>query len=414
MDAVREAVAAAWEQASGPLYVGFSGGLDSMVLLHAAAGERRGRALRAVHVDHGLHPRSGDWCRHCESVCADLGVELVARRAAVASGGSLEARAREARYRVFAEVLSGGGTLLLAHHRDDQAETVLLRLLQGRGLYGMPQWRPLAAGRVARPLLHLPRAVLATYAHEQGLSWLEDPANRDPDLDRNYLRRTVLPVVRDRWPDVDAALVAAMSRQQLADRLLAAELGGAGRATLPVDVLRARPAVEQAELLRLWLAAHDVPAPARGGLTEFVRQLDAGADRHPELRVHGAVLRRYRGDVHLVRPRPALAARYPVALPGVSRLPHGELRIEADAAGFRPVGAVAVRFRTGGERLRCGGRERSVKHLFQAGGVPPWQRESHPLLYDDRGLLAVPGLACRDVESGAESAPRFCVRWTPD
>ncbi len=412
MNAVREAVAAAW--GSGPLFVGYSGGLDSTVLLHAARRECRGRPLTAVHVDHALHPESARWHRHCEAVCADLGVALVARRVRVPSRGNVEAQARAARYAVFAELLARGGLLFLAHHRDDQAETVLLRLLQGRGLYGMPRARPFGAGTLVRPLLDLPRARLAEYAARHGLAWVDDPANADQALDRNFLRHALLPDIRRRWPNVDEALIGAMERHRLADRLLA-QSAVLGRDWLPVADLAAVPSRQRPELLRVWLAGRGIAAPPRTALAEFDRQLHVAVDRNPELEVKGAVLRRYRGRIHLVRPVPALASSYQVPLPGVLRLPHGELHVQPDERGISPAGPVVVRFRRGGERLGTGGHHRALKQLFQEAGVPPWRRPVYPLLYDRLGLLAVPGIAERDAADAATAgpAPRFRVEWHP-
>lgn len=416
METIQAAVAEALSRAPGRVYVGFSGGRDSSVLLHAVTVQRR-EGVVAVHVDHGLHPDSAAWEAHCRSVAEAREVSFLARRVPVSRQGSLEARARAARYEVFAGLLKvPGDCLLLAHHRQDQSETVLLRLLQGRGLYGMPRQRPLAAGKLVRPLLDVPPDLLEAYARAHGLTWVEDPGNADERLDRNFLRRRVLPPLRLRWPDVDGALLDAMESHRLAQARLAAPFGALARASsLPCLELERRPATEAVELLRLWLEAHGIAPPARSALGELLRQVrHAAGDRQPLLALPDARLARHGGCLHLIRPEPALAPRYPVTAPGVTRLPHGELELREDPGGFRPVGGMEVRFRAGGERLQVGARHRSLKALFQEAGVPPWRRGSHPLVFDQAGLLAVPNVARRHEGGGGGAGPGgWRAEWRP-
>jgi tRNA(Ile)-lysidine synthase len=397
----------------GTLHVGFSGGRDSTVLLHAVAAERRDGVV-AVHVNHGLRPEADGWQEHCGTVAGQLGVAFAAHRVTVSGRGSREAGARAARYRVFTDLLvQPNDRLLLAHHRQDQAETVLLRMLQGRGLYGMPRQRPLGAGLLVRPLLDVAPQVLDSYARRHGLSWVEDPTNADQQLDRNFLRHRVLPDLRQRWPDVDRALLHAMQHHHRANALIMARLGAAAAAdSLTLSLLEQCAPDERVELLRLWLQSHGIRAPSRVALRELARQLTgAGADRQPRLGLDGATVRRHGGRVYLTRPAPALEPGYPVVLPGATRLPHGELEVVPDPAGFRPAGPVEVRFRVGGERLEAGGHHRSLKQLFQQAGVPAWQRASYPLLFDAEGLLAVPGVAQRDSARAGAERPATSGGW---
>ncbi|HEX5419512.1 MAG TPA: tRNA lysidine(34) synthetase TilS, partial [Gammaproteobacteria bacterium] len=185
--------------------VAFSGGLDSSVLLAAMTRLPTRYALRALHVDHGLHPDSADWARRCAEFAAGLEVPYRSARVSVDAGrgDGLEAAAREARYAALAELLEPGETLLTAHHADDQLETLLFRLLRGTGVRGLRGILPrsrLGVDFVARPLLGFTRAELRAQAERWGLQWLEDPSNRDLAYDRNYLRAAVLPVVLKRWP----------------------------------------------------------------------------------------------------------------------------------------------------------------------------------------------------------------------
>ncbi len=196
-----------------PLLVGLSGGLDSTVLLHALAADAavRARGLRAIHVRHDLQPAAAAWAQHCVEFCAAMQVALqvVPVHVRLGSGLGLEGAAREARHAAFAAALAPAEVLVLAHHRDDQAETVLLRLLRASGSGGLAAMRGsrlFAQGRLWRPLLELPRAALLGYAQAHELRWIDDPSNADAAFDRNFLRHRVLPVLRTRWPGADAAL----------------------------------------------------------------------------------------------------------------------------------------------------------------------------------------------------------------
>ena len=171
---------------SGGWCVAFSGGLDSTVLLHLLAQLARSEALpalSALHVHHGLQAAADGWPAHCQAVCRSLGIPLRVERVQVAVGGSIEQAARDARYRAFQANLGEGQVLLTAQHLDDQAETLLFRLLRGAGLRGlaaMPASRPLGGGRLCRPLLGVSRAELEAYAQAHRLDWVEDPSNQDP------------------------------------------------------------------------------------------------------------------------------------------------------------------------------------------------------------------------------------------
>jgi tRNA(Ile)-lysidine synthase len=218
--------------ADARVLVGYSGGLDSAVLLHLLARRLPLQRLRALHVHHGLHPEADAWARHCEDMCAQLGIVFDMVRVEVArdAGDGLEAAARHARHAAFAAALEEGEVLALAHHRDDQAETFLLRALRASGVEGlaaMRAWRPYAKGFLWRPLLAQPRAAVLAWAQAEQLRWIDDTSNADTDLDRNFLRHRVLPVLRERWPHAEAtfarcAALAAEAADLLEDEDVAA------------------------------------------------------------------------------------------------------------------------------------------------------------------------------------------------
>ena len=423
----------------GRFLVALSGGMDSVVLVHAVARAAAARGFLdrviAVHVDHGLDPNSPSWAEFCEGQARSLGILFQARRIEVASDGSLEAAARSARYQIFESLLEAGDTLLLAHHAADQTESQLLHLFQGRGLYGMPVDRPLGAGHLRRPLLGLSRQVLAGYARSQGLEWIEDPSNTDTSLDRNYLRRRLLPELSERFPGLPQRLdqVAA----GLTDSSAALdELAGLDRLPLPQSVFDGRSLPARIALLRRWLVRHaGAGGVSRSAITEFLSQLDAANDRHPSLDLPVGRLIRFRRALFLVPPAPRLLASYQIELPGRLDLPHGtlEVRLLLDERGepaadgqleseppgpilLLPPVSVTFAAELPGVRLHCRGHDRGLRELMREAGLPPWQRDILPLVMDARGLALVPGVARRDEPSREERSPPGLilaeVRWS--
>jgi len=407
--------------------VAFSGGGDSTALLHAAASG--GLAPRAVHVHHALHPDADDWSRHCRSVCDSLGVALSVLRVSVdrESGRGLEGAARAARYEALRRELRPGECLLTAHSLDDQAETLLLQLVRGAGLSGlsgMAVCQAFGPGRLVRPLLAFPRAELREYLAAAGVSWLEDPDNANTERSRVFLRREVIPLLERRWPAASRLMARAARNLQesrgaleaLTSRDLAecrAPVGGG----LRVSPLGALGTGRRRALLRHWLASVGLPEPSRDHLLELERQaLDARADAVVRVTWPGADVSRYRGVLHArrpVRPLPDLDAAWETGVP--LDLPHGLGRLSLEARdGAPPAWSFRVRLRRGGERILLPGREHhtELKQLFQEWGVPPWERERIPLLYEDGALVAVGDLQpSRDLQRRL-AARRLRLRWT--
>jgi len=409
--------------------VALSGGRDSVALLHAlvTVAPRLPAPLTALHVDHGLHPDAARWAQRCERLCEDLGVPLAYRRVAVhdTAGEGLEGAARRARYRAFSEHLVPGGCLVLAHHAEDQAETLLLRALRGGGLHGlsaMPPVRPLGRGCLARPLLAASRASLTAYARAHALEWVDDPANRDERHDRVYLRRRVLPSLTERWPEAAAEMAAGAAALQ-ADRALLAEYLDADLAASRAG--DGRPAVaylsgltrrRRHAVVRRWLEVAGCRPPPRRRLEAGVQGLlEAGADRNPELAWADGCIRRYRGRLHLL----PSAAPEPEGPPGlwawhgnrVLVLPGGTLVADrSPGPGVDPDLAacgLTVCFRAG---LETAAARRRAQRLFQALGVPPWLRGARPLLCHGDRPVAVAGYG---VAQRVQASPGLRVRWLP-
>lgn len=388
-----------------PLLVGFSGGLDSTVLLHwlAAQPAIRQTGLTAVHVHHGLQARADDWAGHCQRICRQWDIALHTCHVQVQRDGrGMEAAARDARRQAFAGLLQPGQWLALAHHQDDQAETFLLRALRGSGTDGLGAMRQhdrLADNVLWRPLLDQPRAQLLAYARAHGLDWIEDPSNTCTDIDRNFLRQQVMPLLQDRFARAGQRLALSARRSgEDADLLRTQDrhtLDGLRLATdgLSVPGLLALQATARARAVRAWLRQqHAPPLPGHLHAVLDAQVLACTPDRAAQLAWAGWQLRRWRDGLYLLPPRPAQPdtgwsaywdGRQPLALPD------GSVWLLDNAPdGFSQ--PLQVRLRRGGERLVLPGRghHSALKDCLQQAGIPPWQRPWLPLLWHQEQLLA--------------------------
>ncbi|HET8940925.1 MAG TPA: tRNA lysidine(34) synthetase TilS [Rudaea sp.] len=394
----------------GALVVGFSGGLDSTVLLHALAQypAARERGLRAVHVNHALHEDAQHWAAHCRAFADSLDVSLDIMQVQVTRKGGvgLEAAARDARLGAFADALRPGEVLVLAHHADDQAETVLLKLLRGagpEGLGGMRQWRVLGKNHLWRPLLGLPRSELAEYARTHGLRWIDDPSNADTHLRRNFLRHHILPRLRERWPQASTALAhSAQWAQAAADfidghaRTLLHELQGDDPESLPWRAWLDLPPAVRDPMLRLWFRELGLDAPAHFHVIELERQLrESGEDRTPCVSWDNTQVRRYRQRIYAMGTLAVVSSDWESAWNGTAlTLPAGGtlvMQSQATSAAVTLCVPLLVRYRRGGERFKiaANSHHRELRSVLQDAGVPPWLRDRIPLVFAQGELIAI-------------------------
>ena len=387
------------------LVVGYSGGLDSTVLLHALAHQGFPR-VQVVHVHHGLQTQADDWVRHAEQFCASLDLPLSIEHVTVrGEGQGIEAAAREARYTAFARHMHPGDLLALAHHQDDQAETVLLNLLRGSGPAGLAAMRPVSAfatGHVWRPLLNVPRADLLAYAQSHQLSWIEDPHNHDPAFARSALRAQLMPLLRARWPAATRLIARAAELQaesaELQQELALSDLAqvDAHAQSLSIPAVLALSPSRRRNLLRAWVGMCGLPMPYLDTLVRVDAEvMGARVDADPLLCWPGGEFRRYR-DRLFVMPRLApVAGEFRVALtaPAEIFLPPACGRLVATGAWPQSV-ALSLRLVHEGDRFRPPGsaRARSLKTLFQSRSIPTWVRPRAPVLEGSRGLLWIGGL----------------------
>ncbi|WP_414493350.1 tRNA lysidine(34) synthetase TilS [Stenotrophomonas maltophilia] len=413
-----------------PLLVGYSGGVDSTVLLHWLwrCAQASGTPLRAMHVHHGLQPAADDWVQHCLQQCAALGIELVVRHVQIddTTGLGLEGAARQARRAAFAAELREGETLALAQHQDDQAETFLLRALRGSGVDGlaaMSAHSHLGGHHLWRPLLSTPRTALLDYARQHALQWIEDPSNAEDHADRNFLRLQVLPLLRQRWPHAAAALAGSathcrQTRELLEeeDAELIAHLEVAPR-VLSLELLRQVSPGRAARVLRAWVLGHAAaPLPATVLQQALEELLPADIDRQARVRWQDHVIQQWRGHAYLLPARlPSLPLGWQAAWDGRAPLPlpdGGQLSLLGASAFEQPL---QVRARVGGERILLPGRQHShaLKDCLQREHLAPWRRAQLPLIFDGPQLLAAADVVIAAPLQAWLQANEAQLRWRP-
>ena len=421
-DALREAVeehttAADRTATTGHIrvVVALSGGRDSIALLDALArvAARFPVALSAMHVHHGLSINADAWAEFCALECAKRDVPLVVQRARIERRGgmSLEAAARAARYAAL--TAADADFIVLAHHADDQAETLLLQLMRGAGPHGLAAMAPRSAQGAGpillRPFLALPRSAIDAYAQARSLSWVDDESNADTDVKRNFLRHEVADRLASAFPGYPATIARSAAHQAEAARLLD-----------ELAALDARAPHRARNLLRWFLRRHALRPPSTTRLAAMQRQLvRAGADARVRLVHGGAEIGIHRNRI-VVHP-PAIDA---LVIPwrGEARiaLPHGTLEFAEGASGGPPRASLpksggTIRTRAGGERIQLGAdrRPRALKRILQEAGMPFWLRDSLPLVFCGETLAVVPGVGIAFAFHAAPGTVGYAVNWHP-
>lgn len=436
---------------SACIAVAFSGGRDSTALLHAAAVAAHALAnveVVALHVHHGLSAHADEWLRHAQSVCADwaaqgLPVRLVFRRVnlGLKRGVSVEAVARAARKAALHEMALelGVDLLLLAHHRQDQAETLLLQALRGggaAGLAGMPRDIERDGVRWVRPWLDHPRSAIEAYIEAHGLSFIEDDSNTDLRYARNRLRLSVWPALLSAFPEAEVCLAA--SARRLSDSISVSDdwfdqtqqsWCGTENATLDAHAWSMQDASLRRESLRHWyrrMTGQSLPASWVERLSDEIPMmlLRCSAGRWPEVG-----LSFYRGVLEWSdSPSPLLQATlappdvtaFSITGPGDWPVPawQGVFRVQEVASGgvaVTKLTQLTLRTRQGGEQFQAnaGRPPRTLKKQFQAFGVPPWARVG-PLAWFANELVYVPGLGLDARAQAPDGAPQCTLSWHPD
>lgn len=398
------------------LLIGFSGGLDSTVLLHQLSQLQitQSLSLRAIHIHHGLSDHADQWLEHCQRVCAELAIPFLSRKVQlVGVRGGIEAEARSLRYGIFKEILEPDEALVTAHHQDDQCETFLLALKRGSGpagLSSMPSVRRIGNNWHLRPLLNVSRQELECYAISNQLCWIDDESNQDDHYDRNFLRLRILPQLIQRWPQFSRSVTRSAElcaeQESLLDELLATDLQRcvADDGSIEIGYLADGTEQKRNALLRRWFSENGSPAPSREALARLWKEIALSReDATPQLQMGEKILRRYQQRLYLGRTFPVLrgttmpwsAVSIPLILPNSL----GTLRLMAaknQCVGLRaPTEEEIITVRFGQSAHlhlinRQGGR--GLKKIWQEKAIPVWLRENIPLIYFNEELVCAPGV----------------------
>ncbi len=419
--------------------LGFSGGLDSTVLLDllqqflALRGEAglATPALLAIHIHHGLCDSADDWQQHCRILCRQRDIPFCSVDVVVANseGGGLEAAARQARYRAIEQLQQPGDALFLGHHLDDQLETLLLRLFRSSGIAGLAAMaeqshqQPLRV----RPLLGISRGELHSYARQRGLRWVEDGSNSDQRFSRNFIRHRLLPVIAEHWPDYRSRL-AALSRSARDSSELLDEVAGQDLAAvasrdrwgqfLDLASLAGYSPPRIKNMLRAWLHQLGLPALRQRQWHAFYSDLMAASDQaNPVVALVRGSLRRYRNSIYWVPENPDVAmAPLPVwnARRTLDLGAAGQLRVApVTGAGLDRQHCFQPAFRRGGEKVRGAGwrHSKSLKQYLHEQGVPPWWRHRVPLLFCAGELAAVADFCVCEGFMAAPGGAAIQLQW---
>ncbi len=438
------------------LAVAYSGGRDSTALLHATACMARelgGVQVLALHVHHGLSTYADDWLAHAQAQCqqwADEGLPVSMHWRHLAlnqkAGQSIEAVAREGRYQALSEMATslGCNTVLLAHHRQDQAETFLLQAMRGAGVAGlsaMPQHVVRHGIQWVRPWLEYPSSAIAHYIAQHGLTHIEDDSNTDTRLSRNRLRLEVWPSMVQAFPQVEASLAQSASHQAdvkacLDDWLLLKLpplLQGDGQTagmSLDVSAWRCFNDGQQRELLRAWFQQETGHVLAASWVMRLHREVQDGTARWP-ITLRSKEGQKLEGQVVLYRGllswhAMAIAVNAPATIPlclqqmGLFPVPQaaGSIQIEEtqhQGVALHRLQSCELRWRQGGEQFQLAPDRpaRCLKKQFQTMGVPSCARQQ-PLLWVGDQLIFVPGLGIDARAWGNPSEVRVSLAWLPD
>ena len=423
----------------GIFWVAYSGGLDSHVLLTLAQKAIPQTQLRAIHINHGLNPHAEDWQEHCRHTCEQLNVDFESKSVALNNDDSnLELQARQARYAVFETLLKKDDFILMAHHQNDQIETVLYRLLRGsglKGLAGIPAQRPLGNGRLVRPLLKYSKQAITEYAESSKLKWVEDDSNANIDFDRNYLRQEIVPAIKARWPEagnsIQRSADLSIESESLLNELAKLDAGnfiGKKQAFLPLAFMQDMNSARQRNILRYWFQTlakdYNIIQPGFEELRCIVEEvIPAAEDAQPlvswQSSEHEMQIRRFAKKLYLLKNYPQKLTEEAVVIKldesaelGANL---GRVNLEMVANGgavFDEDDKLEIRFDCVESAVKPAGRKtRSFKKHYQDYAVPPWMRDRMPLLYINGKLAAVADLfICHDM-AAKEGQKQIKINW---
>ncbi len=418
-----------------PIFVAYSGGLDSSVLLHICQQLKLKQhigQLRAAHINHGLQAENDYWQQHCEQACAHYQIPISCKKYQLLAEAKVsENQARQARYHFFESLLEKPGLLLLAHHNDDQLETQLFRMVRGTGVHGltgMPRSRKLANGWILRPLLERSRQELSDYANQHALEWIEDPSNQQNDYSRNFLRNQVLPLLHSKWPQLKRSFnqlsELAIQQSEILDQVAEQDRLDLVQSdqSLCLYQFNQLSLARRQNLIHYWVRWLTRLSPAASEIKQAVLQLSQSDSHAIKLKLAKGWLRCYQKRLYytdyeepdkLSKTQQWQNLSVPLKLENGVRLKCKDLSKAEGLQANNPATdkvqpmslrrpsvdeIVTVRPRTGGEVVKpyCRAHRAELKKIYQELKVPTWKRKWLPLIYYNDKLAAVPGVFVAD------------------
>ncbi len=401
---------------NGVIWVGFSGGLDSTVLLHLLIQQPHLKArINAVHVHHGLSANADAWLSHCQQQCEHWQVPFYSEKVQLNDlADGVEQAARAARYGVYKQYCQSGDSLLLAQHADDQLETFFMRLLRGAGLHGLTA---IAAERqfsdnvqLLRPLLSVSRAELEQYVQQHQLNWVEDESNSDSRFERNWWRNEILPVLWRKFPQRKKAVLRSIEQlqqdQQLLDELLTPIINQACiewrwpscfPVGLDIQQLNALPEHYKPYVVRGWLGKNGLMQPSQQWLVQLQQDvIQARVDAQPVLSLADWQVQRHKQKLFVFKPH-AVETEQSIFLSqeqviawsgGVITVAAAQFGMKAGEYTLTSAGKVR------GQRLQAKDRPpKTVKAFLQEADIPTALRDSWPVLLQNDHLVSIIGIA---------------------
>ncbi len=402
------------------LFVAYSGGMDSSVLLQAVYELQLEIPLFAIHVHHGLSVHADEWLKHCQKNCDQLKIELFTHKVTLdvpdthqSKSSGIEEAARLARYSVFEQHLEHGDVLLMAHHQDDQIETFMMRLMRGSGLTGLTAMdiqRPLGKGLLSRPLLNNSREQIEIYAQQKNMTYVEDESNRNTDFDRNWWRHSLLPLIQDRFSQSPQSILKSIEILQAEHALLNDLLDPIYQSVcdtqdcLIAHKLNEQPWSIQCQVIRKWLENNGLyPLLADKQIKSLLADVvNARQDAEPAFKWgkaklgggQGNEIRRHNGKIYCMSSLPEINVQhFPLSFNGttIPTLPLGMLE-QKTGLGLKP-GQYQLSLYEGGAKAKPINRpNKTLKKWFQEFDVPPWLRPYWPIILQGDQVVAVPGL----------------------
>ena len=414
------------------ILMGFSGGLDSSVLIHLLSQMRAklNFKLKAIHVHHGLSSSADDWLNFCKEKCKLLDIEFHSEKVKINEKTSLgiEGEARKLRYKAIKETQKD--IVALGHHQNDQAETLMLQLLRGAGLKGlaaMPEFD--SKRKFWRPLLNIKKDTLEKYAKDKKIEYIDDESNQDINFDRNFIRKKVLPLIESRYP----SSIETMSRSAIniseghhLNELVALDdsksvMSDDGKYLFITD-LKSLPKIRAINLIRWWLSFNNLLMPSRRNIDELYKQiLLIKRDTSLNLKISDdASIRAYNNKLFIVSLdiNPSKfdlkwSGQEELYLPNKTKLQFIKIKEGGLSLSKLGVKTLRVRSRTGGEKLKPFSDQpsRSLKYLFQTADIPIWERGQIPLIFAKNQLVAVPNLAIQHKYKSIKGEEGYQINW---